>query len=100
MNQDASDLIQIQMQSLCLLLCCVKFLTKSELNIYGTLVLVLNVMSSRALKRLQKEQLSAIAPEKSDEEVVDSEEEDHVQGKPIKQINPFDLVSGSKQPIL
>ncbi|KAL0138098.1 transcriptional repressor TCF25-domain-containing protein [Mucor lusitanicus] len=51
-------------------------------------------MSSRALKRLQKEQLSAIAPEKSDEEVVDSEEEDHVQGKPIKQINPFDLLNG------
>ncbi|KAK4512793.1 uncharacterized protein ATC70_003500 [Mucor velutinosus] len=51
-------------------------------------------MSSRALKRLQKEQLPAIAPEKSDEEVVDSEEEDHVESKPIKQINPFDLLNG------
>ncbi|KAL9544445.1 hypothetical protein MBANPS3_007623 [Mucor bainieri] len=51
-------------------------------------------MSSRALKRLQKEQLPTIAPEHSDEEVADSEEEDHVDSKPIKQINPFDLLNG------
>ncbi|KAL7310429.1 hypothetical protein PS15m_009933 [Mucor circinelloides] len=54
-------------------------------------------MSSRALRRLQKEQLPDITPKKnqdSDEEVVDSEEEEEAQAKPIKQINPFDLLNG------
>lgn len=58
------------------------------------------VMSSRALRRLQKEQLPDITPKKnqdSDEEVVDSEEEEEAQAKPIKPINPFDLVNSCKQ---
>jgi hypothetical protein len=52
-------------------------------------------MSSRALRRLQKEQIPDIVLKKnkeSDEEIVESEEEDNVQNKTIKQINPFDLV--------
>jgi hypothetical protein len=45
-------------------------------------------MSSRALRRLQKNQLD----EASDIVESEEEEDDVVENKPVKQINPFDLV--------
>jgi hypothetical protein len=45
-------------------------------------------MSSRALRRLQKNQLG----EASDIVESEEEEDDVVESKPVKQINPFDLV--------
>lgn len=53
-------------------------------------------MSSRALRRLRKEQIPDIVSkndQESDQDIVESEEEDDVQDKTIKQINPFDLVN-------
>jgi hypothetical protein len=51
-------------------------------------------MSSRALRRLQKEQIPDITSPKSEEEIEEEEEEeDTVEEKPVKQINPFDLVN-------
>ncbi|KAI8642380.1 transcriptional repressor TCF25-domain-containing protein [Parasitella parasitica] len=56
-------------------------------------------MSSRALRRLQKEQIQDIVPKKdqeTDEEPSNSEvDEEDVQDVLIKQINPFDLLNES-----
>lgn len=45
-------------------------------------------MSSRALKRLQKDQLLAVNDNDSEEEEIEQ--------KPVKKFNPFDLVNKKK----
>ncbi|CEP12095.1 hypothetical protein [Parasitella parasitica] len=60
-------------------------------------------MSSRALRRLQKQHIPDIVPGKdqdSDQEAVNSDdEEENAQDVPIKQINPFDLLNGDEDDI-
>lgn len=57
-------------------------------------------MSSRALRRLQKEQIPDISPPANEEEEQETEEEDYVEEKTVKQINPFDLVNVIKNPVV